>query len=103
MEVVDGGDRACGDLLLVLAARTRFLAPRTLIRLLASDPAAAVDLPAWCHLTGHHFLGAGVGDDDRCYYDLQTSATARRTDSTQPWRLAQDSPRPMIAHREEHP
>lgn len=90
MDVVDGGERTCGELLLVLAARTQLLAPRTLIRLLASDPAAAVDLPAWCHLTGHHFLGNGVGDDGRRYYDLQTSATARNTDSAQPWRLAQD-------------
>jgi len=90
MHTVDGGDRSCGDLLLLLASRSRSLPPRTHIRLVASDPAAAIDLPAWCHLTGHDFLGAGVGDDDRCYYDLQTSAAARRTDSAQPWRLAQD-------------
>ena len=88
-EVVDGGDRACGELLLVLAARARGLAPRSVIRLLASDPAAAVDLPAWCHLTGHDFLGSG-DDGGRRYYDLRTSASARTTDHAQPWRLAPD-------------
>ncbi len=86
-EIVDGGDRACGELLLVLAARARGLAPRTEIRLLASDPAAAVDLPAWCHLTGHDFLGSG-DDGGRRYYDLRTSATPRTTDHARPWRLA---------------
>ena len=102
-EIVDGGDRACGELLLVLAARARGLAPRTVIRLLASDPAAAVDLPAWCHLTGHDYLGAGVEDDARRYYDLRTSATARATDGAQPWRLTQDSPQKIHPNREEHP
>lgn len=88
-EIVDGGDRACGELLLVLAARARGLAPRTVIRLLASDPAAALDLPAWCHLTGHDFLGSG-DDGGRRYYDLRTSATPRATDDARPWRLAPD-------------
>ena len=87
--VVDGGDRACGELLLVLAARARRLAPGTTLRLLASDPAAAVDLPAWCHLTGHDFIAAG-DDAGRRYYDLRTSATARTTHHAQPWRLTSD-------------
>lgn len=90
MEVVDGGDRACGDLLLVLAARARSSPPQTVIHLLASDPAAALDLPAWCHLTGHHFLGTGVEVDARRYYEIRVAATARRTDTTQPWRLGRD-------------
>lgn len=102
VEVVDGGDRACGELLLVLAARAGLLPPRTLIRLLASDPAAAVDMPAWCHLTGHDFLGTGVGDDGRRYYEVQTSGTARQTDSAHPWRLSTDSPKHSISNREEH-
>lgn len=101
MEVVDGGDRACGELLLVLAARSRTLAPHSQIRLLATDPAAAIDLPAWCHLTGHDYLGHGVNADGRRYYDVRLSDRARSTAHTQPWRLDPEVPRNL--HREEHP
>ena len=101
MEVVDGGDRACGELLLVLAARIRTLAARSEIRLLASDPAAAVDLPAWCHLTGHDYLGHGADAEGRRYYDICVSAEARDTRGSHPWRL--DPEPPSTAHREDHP
>jgi tRNA 2-thiouridine synthesizing protein A len=55
--VIDGGDRACIVLLLELRARISGLPPGTVIHLIASDPAAPIDLPAWCHLTGHAYLG----------------------------------------------
>ena len=55
--VIDGGDRACVRLLLELRARISGLPADTVIHLIASDPAAPVDLPAWCHLTGHAYLG----------------------------------------------
>lgn len=86
--LVDGGDRACGELLLVLAARARELGPRTHLRLIATDPAAAIDLPAWCHLTGHTYVGRGAQDDGRSHYDVQTVASRRDVLPHQPWRLA---------------
>lgn len=101
--MVDGGDRACGELLLVLAARSRTLAPHSQIRLLATDPAAAIDLPAWCHLTGHDYVGHGVNADGRPYYDIQVSAGARDTQDSHPWRLDPESSLPDPHHREEHP
>jgi tRNA 2-thiouridine synthesizing protein A len=55
--VINGGDRACVQLLLELRARISGLPGGTVIHLIASDPAAPVDLPAWCHLTGHGYLG----------------------------------------------
>ncbi len=94
VELVDGGDRACGDLLLVLAARARRLAPGTPIRLLASDPAAPLDLPAWCHLTGHDYRGSGLVGG-RAYYDILTSRSARATRPADAWRLA---PGPTSEH-----
>ncbi len=105
MQVVDGGDRACGELLLVLAARARTMAARTMIRLLATDPAAALDLPAWCHLTGHDYLGRGIDGTGRRYYDIQLSAEARRTQDANPWRLHPEPQhtQPRNTHqREEH-
>lgn len=59
--VVDGGDRSCVRLLLELRNRVQELRPGTVVRLLASDPAAPLDLPAWCHLTGHAYLGPAPG------------------------------------------
>ena len=56
--VIDGGDRACGALLLELRARISGLPAGTVIHLIASDPAASMDLPAWCHMTGHAYLGS---------------------------------------------
>lgn len=50
----DAGDLGCGDLVLELRARLRELPPGGILHLVARDPAAPVDLPAWCGLTGHH-------------------------------------------------
>ncbi len=99
-ELVDGGDRGCGELLLVLAARSRTLAPGSEVRLVATDPAAPLDLPAWCHLTGHHYLGRGVGADGRPHYDLRLSEDARGTRADRPWSLDHEAP---THHREDHP
>jgi tRNA 2-thiouridine synthesizing protein A len=56
--VIDGGDRACVRLLLELRAHISGLPGGTVIHLIASDPAAPIGLPAWCHLTGHAYLGS---------------------------------------------
>ena len=93
LHVIEGGDRACGELLLVLASRVRRLPPASQIRLLASDPAAPLDLPAWCHLTGHHYRGRGTDASGRAYYDIETAAQAASTDQTQPWRLDPEATR----------
>ncbi len=54
---IDGGDLGCGELLLLLARRIRLLPAGTLVALSTSDGAADIDLPAWCHLTGHTYHG----------------------------------------------
>lgn len=90
--VIDGGERACGELLIVLAARARQLSAGSRIRLLASDPAAPLDVPAWCHLTGHSYLGRGTDGAARAYYDIQTAADPARTDPNHAWRLDPETP-----------
>ena len=54
----DAGDLACGDLLVRLRLRMDELAPRQLLRLVARDPGAPADVPAWCRLTGHALVAA---------------------------------------------
>jgi tRNA 2-thiouridine synthesizing protein A len=54
----EAGNLGCGDLLLQLRARVEGLAPGALLRLVALDPGARADLPAWCRLTGHTLVAA---------------------------------------------
>ncbi|HZB33945.1 MAG TPA: sulfurtransferase TusA family protein [Streptosporangiaceae bacterium] len=85
--VIDGGDRACVRLLLELRDRLTALPTGTVVHLLATDPAAPLDLAAWCHLTGHVYLGALPADRyPRPGYALRVAATPRRTDAANPWR-----------------
>ena len=49
----DAGDLGCGDLVLELRARVERLRPGEILKLVARDPGAAADLPAWCRMTGH--------------------------------------------------
>ena len=61
-EFWDAGDLGCGDLVLPLRSRMRAMAPGARLRLRATDPAAPIDLPAWCRLTGHTLV-AGMHPD----------------------------------------
>ena len=82
--VIDGGDRACAALILELRARISALPAGTAIHLIASDPAAPIDLPAWCHLTGHAYLGR-IGAAAPTYA-LRTTAAPVATDPASPWK-----------------
>lgn len=52
----DAGDLACGDLVLQLRGRLRELSPGSVLELVAVDPGAPSDIPAWCGLTGHSLV-----------------------------------------------
>lgn len=54
----DAGDMGCGELVIELRSRLRELAPGALLRLVARDPGAVEDIPAWCGLTGHALVEA---------------------------------------------
>jgi tRNA 2-thiouridine synthesizing protein A len=56
--VWDAGDLGCGDLVLQLYLKMQALPPGQVLRLIALDPGAPADLPAWCGLTGHTLLSA---------------------------------------------
>jgi tRNA 2-thiouridine synthesizing protein A len=49
----DAGEMACGDLVLELRLRMDRLDSGAMLKLVARDPGAKEDLPAWCRLTGH--------------------------------------------------
>jgi len=49
----DAGDTGCGELVLELRARLARMQAGQVLRLVARDPGAPEDIPAWCRLTGH--------------------------------------------------
>lgn len=55
--LIDGGDLGCGELLLKVAREVRQLPPDSVVRLRTLDAGAPVEVPTWCRLTGHHYLG----------------------------------------------
>jgi len=55
---VDVGETLCGELALLLRSELRELGPGQVLEVLARDPAAPQDLPAWCQVTGHRMLRA---------------------------------------------
>jgi tRNA 2-thiouridine synthesizing protein A len=82
--VLDGGDRRCVLLLIELRKLITTLPPGAVVHLIATDPAAPLDLPAWCHLTGHGYLGPVPGE--RPTYAVEVAAAATPTDAQRPWR-----------------
>jgi tRNA 2-thiouridine synthesizing protein A len=56
--VWDAGDMSCGDLVLALRLRLESLSAGALLEVIAHDPAAREDLPAWCRMTDNRLLSA---------------------------------------------
>lgn len=84
--LVDGGDRRCVALLLELRTHLAGLADGTVVHIITTDPAAPLDLPAWCHLTGHTYLGQlDPTTTARPTYAVQVRADARATHTHHPW------------------
>ncbi|QGV81982.1 sulfurtransferase TusA family protein [Streptomyces ficellus] len=85
---VDGTGLLCVTLLLRLRRQIDGAAPGTVVHIIATDPAAPLDLPAWCHMTGHTYLGPVPGGTDRPVYALRLAAAARPTRPDAPWHPA---------------
>ncbi|GGR80607.1 hypothetical protein GCM10010169_26010 [Micromonospora fulviviridis] len=67
-EVLDCRGQRCPLPVINLARRLPELPVGAVVRVLADDPAAAVDIPAWCRMRGQEFVGAhpeGPGYDVR--------------------------------------
>jgi tRNA 2-thiouridine synthesizing protein A len=60
-EVLDCLGQRCPLPVIALARRLPRLEIGAVIRVLADDPAAANDIPAWCRMRGQEFVGAAPG------------------------------------------
>jgi tRNA 2-thiouridine synthesizing protein A len=50
-----------------------------MVRVVADDPAAAVDIAAWCRLRGHELAGTGTEPDGAPWYDVRRVAQSSRS------------------------
>jgi len=57
-EVLDCRGQRCPLPVIALARRLPELAVGAVLRVLADDPAAATDIPAWCRLRGQEYVGS---------------------------------------------
>ncbi|HET7800843.1 MAG TPA: sulfurtransferase TusA family protein [Humibacillus xanthopallidus] len=68
--VVDARGERCPLPVIRLARLVRDLPPGeapVTVRVLATDPAAASDVPAWCRMRGQRFVGAQAQADHTAY------------------------------------
>ncbi len=85
---LDGGDLGCARLLILLRGMVAELPEGDVVHLSTSDPVAPIDLPVWCRMTGHTYLGP-VGSAQPPTYAVRVTATPVPTDPARPWRTAQ--------------
>lgn len=84
MLLIDCGDLACGELLMAIHRRVRDLAAGTVVGIATTDPAAAIDIPAWCHLTGHRYRGSAHADLGG-HFLVELVRQSTPVDSERPW------------------
>ncbi len=82
--LIDGGDLACGELLMLVYRQVRAEPPGSMVGIITTDPAAPIDIPAWCHLTGHHYRGFSQEHPDATYL-VELAMSARTVDPQRPW------------------
>ncbi|MCG6494260.1 sulfurtransferase TusA family protein [Kitasatospora sp. A2-31] len=86
--LVDGSGMLCVTLLLHLRRLIAGAPGGTIVHVVTTDPAAPLDLPAWCHLTGHAYLGP-VRDETgrgRDVHALRLADDPVPTHPAAPWR-----------------
>lgn len=66
-EVLDCRGQRCPLPVIAAARRMPQVPVGTVVRVLADDPAAAVDLPAWCRMRGQEFVAAITGLEGPAY------------------------------------
>lgn len=55
-QTLDTGPAACGELIMRIFQTMQALHAEQMLEVLAYDPAADLDIPAWCRMTGHALL-----------------------------------------------
>jgi TusA-related sulfurtransferase len=73
---IDCRDLLCPTPIIELARHIADVAPGEVLAVVASDAAARADVPAWCRMTGHEYVGEDVADDGVPRYVVRRAAPA---------------------------
>lgn len=77
VEVLEGGDLDCGSGLVLLLRDTMLQVPlNEVLELHSREPTVRGDLPPWCGMVGHEYLGELPGDDCIRYFVRRGEKTA---------------------------
>ena len=71
MTLVDCRGQRCPLPVIALARAVPDVAVGGVVRVVADDPAAAVDIPAWCRLRGHELAATGTEPDGVPWYEVR--------------------------------
>ncbi len=85
--VIDARGLRCPLPVIRLAARAKELPPGTLVTVLATDPAARHDVPAWARLRGHTTTGEELVGDDATTGATNGTTTDGAADAARYWVL----------------
>lgn len=66
-QIVDSRGRRCPLPIIDLAAAARSAPAGALLTVIADDPAAAADVPAWCRMRGHQYEGSEPYENATAY------------------------------------
>ncbi len=70
--VFDGGDMDCGSGLILLIRENMLKVPvNGILEMRSREPTVADDLPPWCRMSGHLYLGQRPGKGCTCYFVLK--------------------------------
>ena len=72
--VLDCRGQRCPLPVIALARAVPGVPVGDVVRVVADDPAAAVDIPAWCRLRGHEMAATGTDPDGVPWYEVRRSA-----------------------------
>jgi uncharacterized OsmC-like protein/TusA-related sulfurtransferase len=79
--VFDGGDLDCGSGLVLLIRENMLDVPDGgILEMRSSEPTVRDDLPPWCRMVGHEFLGELAGDSAVVRYFVRKGAAAAKTE-----------------------
>jgi tRNA 2-thiouridine synthesizing protein A len=73
---IDCRGLVCPAPIIELARHITLVAPGGQLAVVATDPAARVDVPAWCRMTGHEYVGEEVAADGAPRYVVRRSGEA---------------------------
>ena len=75
--VLDGGDLDCGSGLVLLIREHMLRVPvGGILEMKSREPTVADDLPPWCRMVGHLYLGSATGDGEVRYFVRRGAAAA---------------------------